>query len=134
MLCRVGVAFIERRLSLLILFIIFSKFNNSPFYLITGDYTKFRLQGPYLVLSKEIDVDTEPNVWSLTVVVRDRGNPRLSTLIDIVIYVEGVDDNAPVWAPPENGKYVIGKLNVFSVIKLCCQYRKWTLYVQICCQ
>lgn len=77
----------------------------------TGDYTKFRLQGPYLVLSKEIDVDKEPNVWSLTVVVRDRGKPRLSTLIDIVLYVEGVDDNAPVWAPPENGNYITSKTN-----------------------
>ncbi|XP_053376912.1 protocadherin Fat 4-like [Mercenaria mercenaria] len=88
-------------------------------YTITeGDYTKFRLQGPYLVLSKEIDVDTEPNVWGLTVVVRDRGNPRLSTLIDIVIYVEGVDDNAPVWAPPENGRYVVDIEEHSSVGKL----------------
>lgn len=83
--------------------------------LFTGDYTKFRLQGPYLILSKEIDVDTEPSIWSLTVIVRDRGSPRLSALIDIVIFVEGVDDNAPVWALPENGNYVVSKWSLALV-------------------
>ncbi|KAL4226555.1 Protocadherin Fat 4 [Mactra antiquata] len=77
-------------------------------YTITnGDYTKFRLQGPYLILSKDIDVDKEANMWSITVMVRDRGSPRLSTVVDIIIYVEGVDDNVPVWAPPENGNYIV---------------------------
>lgn len=68
------------------------------------------------MLSKEIDVDKEPNIWSITVVVRDRGNPRLSAVVDIVIYVEGVDDNVPIWAPPENGNYVIGtrSFNTFT--------------------
>ena len=75
----------------------------------TGDYTKFRLQGPYLILAKSIDVDTEPSMWSLTVKVRDRGEPRLSAEVNIVVYVDGVDDNGPVWAAPENGKYVIGQ-------------------------
>lgn len=60
------------------------------------------------MLAKPIDVDTEPDMWTLSVKVRDRGEPRLSAVVNIVIYVEGVDDNGPVWAAPENGKYVIG--------------------------
>lgn len=81
------------------------------------------MQGPYLVLAKSIDVDKEPSTWTLTVKVRDRGDPRLSAIVSIVIYVEGVDDNGPVWAPPENGKYVIGNFVVvvfFLLLLLFC--------------
>ena len=73
------------------------------------------MQGPYLSLAKPIDVDREANIWPVSVVVSDRGDPRLSAIVDIVIYVEGVDDNPPVWAAPENGKYVVGRSDVGSL-------------------
>ncbi|XP_052284985.1 protocadherin Fat 4-like isoform X2 [Dreissena polymorpha] len=77
-------------------------------YTITqGDLTKFRLQGSNLVLDKAIDVDRESPTWRVSVLVQDRGEPRLSTLVDVSIFVEDVDDNAPVWAPPENGEYSV---------------------------
>lgn len=42
----------------------------------------------------------------------DRGDPELSAEVNVVVYVDGIDDNGPEWTPPENGNYVVGMLTV----------------------
>ncbi|KAK3610588.1 hypothetical protein CHS0354_009036, partial [Potamilus streckersoni] len=71
--------------------------------IVQGDYAKFSIQAGYVLLRREIDADTEPTVWPLKIQVSDRGDSRNSILVDLIIYVEGVDDNAPVWVSSSQG-------------------------------
>ncbi|XP_041347343.1 protocadherin Fat 3-like [Gigantopelta aegis] len=48
-------------------------------------------------LVKAVDVDTEPQSYELLVNISDKGVPALWKTASVVLYVDDVDDNPPVW-------------------------------------
>lgn len=76
-------------------------------FFLSGDTTKFQLNGASLELKSSIDVDTEANQWSIEITVND-ATPHIyatPTKIYVFVVITGIDDNVPVWHTDHNGIY-----------------------------
>ena len=79
---------------------------------------KFKVQQGVLRLAAEIDVDTEPNAYTLSIAVKDRGSPVLTTTVTAEVFVNGLDDNPVVWHTADDGVYDVSEYIKLLFLKI----------------
>ncbi|KAK3101524.1 hypothetical protein FSP39_004214, partial [Pinctada imbricata] len=80
--------------------------NNLRYTIETGNtLNKFKVNQGILKLAAQIDVDTEPNSFTVTIAVKDRGSPVHTSTVTVDVFVSGVDDNPVVWNTADDGVY-----------------------------